>query len=133
MRTKSTTLSPHSQKVLALLQKARKPLSAYAILDKLRTDGLKAPPTVYRALDTLVERGLAHRITSLGAYIACHAHGGDHGAQFAVCRACGKVEEMHDKKLRDYVQRVSRKLKFLVEREMLEVLGLCQQCQRKQG
>jgi Fur family zinc uptake transcriptional regulator len=61
MRKKSTALSPHSQKVLALLQKSKQPLSAYEILDKLRGAGFKAPPTVYRALDTLVARiGRAH-------------------------------------------------------------------------
>ena len=54
MRTKSKALSPHSQKVLDLLGKSQKPLSAYEILDKLRKHGIKAPPTIYRALDTLL-------------------------------------------------------------------------------
>lgn len=131
MRTKSTALSPHSQKVLGLLQKARKPLTAYAILDKLRGEGFKAPTTVYRALDTLVERGLAHRLASLGAFVACHGHDGEDAAQFAVCRSCGKVEELHDPQLKSLVRRLSRKLNFQVEREMLEMLGLCRQCSGK--
>ncbi len=64
MRTKSKTLSPHSQKVLDLLEKSHKPLSAYEILDKLRKHGIKAPPTVYRALDAAgrARAGSPHRI-----------------------------------------------------------------------
>ena len=64
MRAKNGSLSPHAQTVLRLLKKSQTPLSAYEILDRLRNAGIKAPPTVYRALDSLVARGLAHRIES---------------------------------------------------------------------
>jgi Fur family transcriptional regulator, zinc uptake regulator len=73
-------LSPHCKKVLEALHKSGKPLSAYELLDKLHKFGIKAPPTVYRALETLVERGLVHRIESLGAFVACHDMHGDHRA-----------------------------------------------------
>src|SRR4051812_32122076 len=95
-----TELSPHSKKILDLLHKQDKPLSAYDILDKLRKTGIKAPPTVYRALDTLIKRGLVHRIESLNAFVACHdhKHPEKHVARFAVCRECGAVEEIHEKR-----------------------------------
>ncbi|MCS6758506.1 MAG: transcriptional repressor, partial [Candidatus Devosia euplotis] len=51
--------------VLGALAHADTPLSAYQLLDALRADGLRAPLQVYRALDKLVERGLAHRLESL--------------------------------------------------------------------
>lgn len=135
MTAKAKTLSPHSQKVLDLLHKQHKPLSAYDILDKLRRCGIKAPPTVYRALDALVQRGLAHRIESLNAYVVCHAHAEPaphkHVARFAVCRACGAVEELHDGKLGELIAGIGRHLKFTVEREILELIGLCHQCADK--
>lgn len=130
---KHNKLSPHSQKVLALLAKSSKPLSAYDILDKLRRFGIKAPPTVYRALESLVERGLVHRIESLNAFVACHddAHGND--AKFAVCRGCGTATEIHDHKLTDLIHALGKKLKFHIEREMLELLGLCNACEQKKA
>jgi Fur family zinc uptake transcriptional regulator len=136
MRTKSTELSPHSRKVFDLLSKSEKPLSAYEILDKLRRHGIKAPPTVYRALESLTERGMVHRIESLNAFVACHDedeedHNHNHAAQFAVCRGCGSVTEIHDHRLSDMIRELSNKLKFHIEREMLELLGLCQQCEHK--
>src|SRR5579862_4780272 len=125
---KNTALSPHGKKVLALLAKSTKPLTAYDILNRLRSAGIKAPPTVYRALDTLMERGLVHRIETLGAFTACHRHEEDHAAaaQFAVCRSCGEVAEILDRRLTTLIKDIGRHMKFRIEREMLEVLGLCQ-------
>jgi len=128
MRTKSKDISPHSKKLLEILQKSEKPLTAYELLEKLRGDGIKAPQTVYRALDSLVERGLVHRIQSLSAFVACHNDEEDHGTQFAVCRDCGVVIELHDHRICDIIKDVSKKLKFKIEREMLEIIGLCERC-----
>lgn len=138
MRHKSTELSNHSRTIYALLSKQDKPLSAYDILDKVRSKGIKAPPTVYRALDALVERGMVHRIESLNAFVACHdcSHDEtphDHMAQFAVCRSCGSVTEIQDTRLNDLISELSAKIHFHVEREMLELLGQCKQCDSVAG
>jgi Fur family zinc uptake transcriptional regulator len=131
-------LSPHSRKVLELLSKSARPLSAYDILDRLRRHGIKAPPTVYRALDVLVARGLVHRLESLNAFVACHgenhSHHHEHGAHFAICRACGTVAEIDDPRLIDAVHNAGRTIKFLIEHETLELTGLCGSCDgRKSG
>ncbi len=130
MRMKNTPLSRHSQKVLALLSKSATPLTAYDLLDRMRASGVKAPPTVYRALDALIERGLVHRIESLGAFVACHRCEEDHAAaaQFAVCRSCGTAVEILDRRLTALIQKIGKTMKFHIEREMLEVLGLCARC-----
>ena len=131
MLTKNTQLSPHSKKVLELLSKNDKPLSAYEILDKLHKTGIKAPTTVYRALEPLVERGLVHRIESLNAFIACHDDHAEHNARFAVCRLCGTAQEIHDHTLSALIATLAKKLKFHIEREMIELLGLCNGCAAK--
>jgi Fur family zinc uptake transcriptional regulator len=136
MRQKSKTLSPHCKKVLEVLHKNEKPMTAYELLEKLRRFGIKAPPTVYRALETLVERGLVHRIETLGAFVACHGEDehdaiADHTAQFAVCRSCGTVTEIHDHDLTESIKALARNLQFHIEREMLELMGLCKRCDNK--
>jgi len=130
MTSKDTPLSPHSKKVLETLHKSVKPLTAYELLDKLHKFGIKAPPTIYRALETLVERGLVHRIETLNAFVACHSHEEEekHGAQFAVCRSCGAVAEIHDLPLTNAIRAIGKALKFTIEREMLELTGLCSAC-----
>ena len=70
------------RRVLELVWQSHKPLGAYDILGTLsEEDGRRAaPPTVYRALDFLMENGLIHRIASLNAFIGCvrpeHSHQG---------------------------------------------------------
>jgi Fur family zinc uptake transcriptional regulator len=134
MPAKENALSPHCTKVLELLHKSHKPMGAYELLDKLHKFGIKAPPTVYRALDTLVERGLVHRIESLNAFVACHSHEEDgHGAQFAVCRSCGVVKEIFDARLSAVIATLGKELKFQIERGLLELIGLCDACRNAEA
>src|SRR5512134_33218 len=69
-------LTPTRRQVLEVLLESHKPLGAYEIIDRAARHGTRhAPITVYRALDFLIENGLAHRIESRNAYIACvHRH-----------------------------------------------------------
>ena len=67
-------LSRNQSQVLACLREAGAPLSAYAILDKVRDSGISHPPTVYRALNELMQLGMVHRLQSRSAFIAC-GHG----------------------------------------------------------
>ena len=61
-RERGVRLTELRRRVLEILWNSPTPLGAYAILDVLREDGrLGAPPTVYRALDFLLEQGLIER------------------------------------------------------------------------
>ena len=64
-------LNPMQMRIRDLLAAAQKPLSAYDVIDALREDGRLAPPTVYRALQKLIDKGLAHRLETQNAYVAC--------------------------------------------------------------
>ena len=66
-------LTPNQSKVLAKLEAASGPLSAYALLDQLRDDGFRAPLQVYRALESLVGAGLVHRLESMNAFVPAAA------------------------------------------------------------
>jgi Fur family transcriptional regulator, zinc uptake regulator len=121
-------LSRNQTEILACLRKAKEPMSAYAILDKVRTVGISHPPTVYRALSELMEKGMVHRLQSRSAFIAC-----DHGAcdgklAFAICRECGKVVEIP---LSDDDQAALLALapkEIAPEQVTLELAGLCASC-----
>jgi Fur family zinc uptake transcriptional regulator len=71
--------TPLRRRVLELVWSSHKPVGAYALLDKLRSEDLgSAPPTVYRALDFLIEHGLIHRIERMNAFIGCSHPGETH-------------------------------------------------------
>lgn len=95
-------LTEKQQHVLATLKQAGSPLSAYALLDRLREKGFSAPVQVYRALERLVGHGLVHRLESLNAYVTCaHRSGCQQSFKaFAICDSCGCVDEFNDNDLR---------------------------------
>ena len=55
-------LTANQQRVLTTLRQADGPLTAYALLDRLREQGFNAPAQVYRALERLAEQDLVHRL-----------------------------------------------------------------------
>ena len=123
-------LTRNQELVLDTLNHAPAPLSAYDILDRLRSEGLRAPLQVYRALDKLVERGLAHRLESLNAFVACadeHCHRKGLIA-FAICEGCGKVDEFADEVIEERLGGWAQKTGFKVERTTMEIRGRCAEC-----
>ncbi len=134
----SAELNRNDKKVLTALGRAVKPLSAYDILDKTRSDALKAPVQVYRALEKLEGRGLVHRIEALNAFVACSEHdescgGHEHRHQahrpgFVICRGCGSVREFEDDRVAAFAGEAAGE-GFAVELVALEVYGRCGVCQ----
>jgi len=112
------------------LTRAGGPLSAYALLDRLEQDGIKAPLQVYRALDKLIEYGLVHRLESLNAFVLCARHERHHRqpAAFAICEKCGQVAEFLETSVGRGLRRWSRGHAFKAERITVEMRGLCENC-----
>jgi Fur family zinc uptake transcriptional regulator len=118
--------------VLETLNAAESPLSAYDILDRLRSEGLRAPLQVYRALDKLVDAGLAHRLESLNAFVCCatadkHARTGGTAA-FAICENCRKVDEFADEVVEARLNQWAAEHGFTPTRTTIELRGRCRDC-----
>ena len=123
-----TKLTKNQALVLKILTKASQPLGAYAILDKLRSHGFKAPLTVYRALEQLASQGLVHKIESLNSWTTCC---GDHHANspvFEICNDCGVVTEQFDRELVKSLNSMSERSGFIPDRSIIEIHGLCDDC-----
>ncbi|MFC3285296.1 Fur family transcriptional regulator [Litchfieldella rifensis] len=121
--------TPIRRRVLEMIAATRGGLKAYDLLDKLAVEHASArPPTVYRALDFLIEQGLVHRIESLNAYVACPCPEHAHGFQLLICRHCGRVEELHLDDVNAQLSQRARALGFRVERQTIELLGNCDVC-----
>lgn len=122
-------LTPIRRRVLELIWQSHKPAGAYDLLAQLGSDGQKAaPPTVYRALDFLVEQGLVHRVESLNAFIGCIEPGHAVQQEIFICRQCGVATEINDPELGTRIQQDARALGFQVERQTIEVVGVCRDC-----
>lgn len=121
-------LSRNQSEILKCLRRAGEPMSAYAILDRVRTAGISHPPTVYRALNDLMRKGMVHRLQSRQAFVACDHGGCDGRFAFAICRQCQKVVEIA---LSEKDQATLLGLapdEIAPEQVTLEIAGLCEAC-----
>ncbi len=118
------------KRVLELVWQSHKPLGAYDILAELTAqDGRRAaPPTVYRALDFLLENGLVHRIASLNAFIGCNHPEYPHQGQFLICRNCHTAIELEQPAISEAIHQAARGVDFEVEGQTVEVVGMCAPC-----
>lgn len=123
------TFTPLRRRVFELLLDREGPAKAYDLLDDLRIEhGAAKPPTVYRALEFLVRLGLAHRIESQNAFVACDVGACARSTIFLLCEKCGaSVEADAGHALAD-VAEAAHRAGFLLKRTMLEASGLCGQC-----
>ncbi len=125
-------LTPLREQVLELIWQSHKPLGAYPLMDMLAAATTRqiAPPTVYRALDFLLEQRLIHRIHGLNAYIGCPDPQHQHQGHFLLCRHCGVAVELGLGNLQDAIEKNARSLGFTAETHSLEVTGLCPDCRK---
>lgn len=130
----SLRLTPTRRRVLELVLEADGPVKAYELLDRLKSEQPgAAPPTVYRALDFLLEHHFIHRLESLNAFVSCFHPRHSHHGQFLICERCGGVHEIPDSDLAGALDRHVRAAGFVPRRQVLEVYGLCADCAANAG
>jgi Fur family zinc uptake transcriptional regulator len=122
--------APEQDKMIVeALRDVGRPVSAYELIEELRSKASLAPQTVYRSLDRLIAEGQAHRLESLNAFVACrHASHEGETAVFAICNDCGTVSEFDEPAAVDRLAAWARKAKFAVDRMTLELRGRCRDC-----
>lgn len=122
-------LTPVRRRTLEILLERHGAMGAYEVLERLAEEGFgHQPPVAYRALDFLVENGLAHRIRRINAFAACAHPGEDHHAAFLICRVCNALAEIPAGQLRAALDASAAATGFVIERASIEAAGLCPEC-----
>jgi len=86
--------------------------------------------SVYRTLEKLELLGLIQRVHQKDrcqAYIAA-SNGHEH---LLVCASCGKVSFFHGDDLDKLVNGVEEETGYLIQEHWLQLLGICEECQKK--
>lgn len=126
-------LTPQRRRVFELICSKRHASSAYELLDQLKQSEPQAkPPTVYRALDFLLEQGFIHRVESTNSFITCcsfNPH--QHFFQLLICDNCGDVVELEDETLVSLLANNAEKHGFKLTSQVIETHGECQACSSK--
>ncbi len=129
-RERSLRLTPSRREVLVLVAAAGRPVKAYDLLERLRErHASAAPPTVYRALDFLLEHGFIHRLESINAFVSCHHPAETHQVPFLICDGCQDAEELCDGgAVAGLIEAEADRRGFRPKSQSLEVHGLCARC-----
>jgi Fur family zinc uptake transcriptional regulator len=124
-------LTPLRKEVLELIAAERKPVKAYDLLDQLREKhGNAAPPTVYRALDFLLQNGFIHKLESVNSFVSCHHPADAHQVPFLICDVCSSAQEVCDERVAELIEAQALALGFRPQAQTLEVHGVCRNCQK---
>ena len=131
-RLRGAQMTPLRQAVLKALWSADRPLGAYDLRDLVEAAcERKIPaPSIYRTLDFLCDQGVAARIESRNAYVACTHPQNDHACVFLVCEACGDAMEIENPKVEQLIGEDAKRLGFAVKHRVVEMSGVCAPCQQ---
>ena len=116
--------------VLQVLRESNEQLSPYEIHH--RGKAIHEPlglVTVYRTLDLLDRLGVARRVHTEGH---CHGYASTEGDQhYLVCRRCGHITAFPCQGMTTLIEDVRQETGFAIEEHLLELKGLCPDCQTK--
>ncbi|HET9033800.1 MAG TPA: transcriptional repressor [Dokdonella sp.] len=119
-------------RVLELVAESTIPVKAYDLLEHLKDGpGVAAPPTVYRALDFLLEHGFIHKLESINSFVGCHHPGESHQVPFLICDRCSSAIEICDQEVARLLTTQARDRGFTPASQTLEVHGVCAECSNK--
>lgn len=127
-------LTDQRREVLSMLLSAPGSMKAYDLLAEIQKQKpTAAPPTIYRALDFLVTAGLAHKLESRNAFVACRDFEHPHHGVMLICNGCQAVTELSDETLEARLMVDAAAYGFRVAAQDIEVKGLCALCSADDG
>ena len=97
-------------------------------LNGLRSKGMIAPTTIYRALEKLTDSGRIHKIESLNAWTVCCENHNKKTAIFEICDDCGNVTEHLDTSFTESIKKLSKRTGFTPNKPIFEIHGQCANC-----
>ncbi|MCX7772411.1 MAG: transcriptional repressor [Clostridia bacterium] len=118
--------------ILKALENAGQPITAEDIYLLLKDDKVSISlSTVYRVLDTLVEKGLALKNTMTDNPKAFYELKNHEHRHHLLCVGCHKMLPVDGCPLKDYEKLLEEKFGFSVKGHKLEVFGYCEGCREK--
>lgn len=128
-------LTSTRSRVLELLLDSDVPCTAYDLIAALgvRLGRKVNPPTVYRALEFLIDQGLAHRLEGERAFMPGAPNMQGRGCLLCLCDACGKAITVDASDIEAELALTASALGFIIHRSVLETRGQCPRCVAVRG
>ncbi len=128
-RARGASLTAIRREVLDLLYRSPTGVKAYDLLARIKQVRPGAsPPTVYRALDFLIEQGLAHKIGRMNLFVACRHASHQIPSLFLVCPKCSGVTELQEQSVMSALSTSLAEAGHRLESPEVEISALCPKC-----
>lgn len=120
-------MTPIRRRVLEVVAASPTPIAAYAIIHRLSGTKLLAPPTVYRALEFLIEAGFVRHLALRKAFVLCARPDAPFVALLS-CTACGDTWEVTSEEVGTAITRFASSTGFTPRDRAIELEGRCATC-----
>ena len=131
-RALGVRLTEIRRQVLELVLEYPDVVKAYDLLGDLqRIRHNAAPPTVYRALEFLVEAGILHRMESRNGFVFCPQFRRSHTSVIVNCARCGHTREIAAEKPVSCLLDFCSENGFSLASEPIVLTGLCAGCEKE--
>jgi Fur family transcriptional regulator, zinc uptake regulator len=128
-RARGASLTAIRREVLELLYRSPTGVKAYDLLARIKASRPGAsPPTVYRALDFLIDQGLAHKIGRMNLFVACRHASHQIPSLFLVCPKCSGVTELQEQSVMSALSSSLAAAGHRLESPEVEISALCPEC-----
>lgn len=133
-KSQNVRLTDKRKKVLTVLLKSVKALSAYEVIEVYKNEFGKTMPamSIYRILDFLEGKCLVHKLNLANKYVACAHISCEHEhqiSQFLICKKCQKVNEINiNKSIILEFQKNVENAGFHLVSPQLEMNCICNNC-----
>lgn len=116
--------------ILAALKEGRRHVTAQELYEKVnRIDSTVGFATVYRFLRSLSEHNFVTEVR-MGGLPARYELAPKKHHDHLTCTRCGKICEFENKSIENLQEKVAQKFGFTLTHHVLELYGLCPDCQR---
>jgi Fur family zinc uptake transcriptional regulator len=128
-KEKKLNITESRKYIYDVIAGSHKMIKAYEILAIIakKNPSIK-PPTIYRAINFLIENNLVHKINCTNSYIACFNKNLTQMCFFLICKKCKNVTESYNNKLSELLLNTIKKNNFFLKDANLEINGICNNC-----
>lgn len=127
LRSNDYKITGPRRAVLEVLEKAKIPLSAYDIEERIPENIPINIVTIYRVLEVFEKLKIAHRIHTKEGYVRCDFEEQEGCHSFAICSECGRADEFLNESC-EVEKTVPKNLPFKNLKHLAEMAGTCNYC-----
>lgn len=122
-------ITPARLAAMRLFESQENPLDAQYLIDHLQKKLGVDRVTVFRILNTFVEKGLLRKL-EFGEGKARYELAKTIDHHHLLCENCGRIEDITDTIIPKMEKNLQKTHKFLIKRHSLEFFGICSNCQK---